>query len=693
MRASRTAKLYRSIFGVKVACLIGLMAPHTVPEEVTVYRDGWGIPHIYGTTDRAAAFGYGYAQAHDRTKAVIRNLSLGSGRLAESVGEEAVPLDFQQRLWGHREAAQTALQKAPPAVRDWVTAFSAGIDHYLTSSSQADSSGVVSPDHIAAFTRYIFWRGILRHLDQEHGRSDDTPVGALWGLGPERSTADATTIVADPYESWSDGTRWYEAHLHGASIHAWGYTYPGMPLPVFAHNRKLGWGWLPTGPDVGDVYRIAFESEGSFRYRWDGRTRTAEADTFHLQVKDADTVVLTGLHTHLGPIIHREGRVGYAYRVSDGTASGQVDQLYRMVTSETFESFYTALRAAQLGPSTILFGDTSGSLFYIQSGSVPIRPESIDWRRPISTDMDIDWVGTHKQEDLIQLLDPSAGWVLDAETSPDRVTPYAPLVPDRFPGYIFDSVPGRESSRSARLRSLIVNAPRISVNEIFDISMDTHVIGSERWLRALHLSVATLDPELSKDEQSCLSMLQEWDGRAEPDSFGPALYLSWRTACEGKRREIDDRSVRQYAKLSIETMRTLISAFKVAVENHKQTYGHLDVRWREVHRARRGGKSWGIPGMSHRFGQTIRNIEVSRENVVAYGKGGQTAPTVMVFAPSGIQTYTSAPYGQSDSVGSPHHWDQGEVLCTQNKLRPTRFDTKRGLTQKEVLRIPEDLFK
>ena len=140
MRASRTAKLYRSIFGVKVACLIGLMAPHTVPEEVTLYRDGWGIPHIYGTTDRAAAFGYGYAQAHDRTKAVIRNLSLGSGRLAESVGEEAVPLDFQQRLWGHREAAQTALQKAPPAVRDWVTAFSAGIDHYLTSSSQADSS-------------------------------------------------------------------------------------------------------------------------------------------------------------------------------------------------------------------------------------------------------------------------------------------------------------------------------------------------------------------------------------------------------------------------------------------------------------------------------------------------------------------------------------------------------------------------
>ena len=33
--------------------------------DVTIYRDNWGVPHIYGETDQDAAFGLGYAHAED----------------------------------------------------------------------------------------------------------------------------------------------------------------------------------------------------------------------------------------------------------------------------------------------------------------------------------------------------------------------------------------------------------------------------------------------------------------------------------------------------------------------------------------------------------------------------------------------------------------------------------------------------
>src|SRR5436853_7542005 len=33
--------------------------------SVTIYRDSYGVPHIFGPTDASCAFGYAYAQAED----------------------------------------------------------------------------------------------------------------------------------------------------------------------------------------------------------------------------------------------------------------------------------------------------------------------------------------------------------------------------------------------------------------------------------------------------------------------------------------------------------------------------------------------------------------------------------------------------------------------------------------------------
>jgi acyl-homoserine lactone acylase PvdQ len=36
------------------------------PIQVTIYRDEYGVPHIYGETAAATAYGFGYAQAGHR---------------------------------------------------------------------------------------------------------------------------------------------------------------------------------------------------------------------------------------------------------------------------------------------------------------------------------------------------------------------------------------------------------------------------------------------------------------------------------------------------------------------------------------------------------------------------------------------------------------------------------------------------
>ena len=38
--------------------------------DVTIYRDIWGVPHVYGETDQDAAFGLAYAHAEDDFKTI-----------------------------------------------------------------------------------------------------------------------------------------------------------------------------------------------------------------------------------------------------------------------------------------------------------------------------------------------------------------------------------------------------------------------------------------------------------------------------------------------------------------------------------------------------------------------------------------------------------------------------------------------
>ena len=50
--------------------------------NVTIIRDNWGVPHVYGKTDADAVFGVIYAQAEDDFNRVETNYLNSMGRLA-----------------------------------------------------------------------------------------------------------------------------------------------------------------------------------------------------------------------------------------------------------------------------------------------------------------------------------------------------------------------------------------------------------------------------------------------------------------------------------------------------------------------------------------------------------------------------------------------------------------------------------
>ena len=76
-----------------------LAAWKTRAEGVTIIRDDWGVPHIYGKTDADVVFGLMYAQAEDDFNRVETNFINSQGRLAEAEGEGEIYRDLRMKLF------------------------------------------------------------------------------------------------------------------------------------------------------------------------------------------------------------------------------------------------------------------------------------------------------------------------------------------------------------------------------------------------------------------------------------------------------------------------------------------------------------------------------------------------------------------------------------------------------------------
>src|SRR5687768_11752343 len=68
-------------------------------QGITIIRDNWGIPHVYGKTDADVVFGVMYAQAEDDFNRVETNYLNSMGRLAEAEGESAIYRDLRMKLF------------------------------------------------------------------------------------------------------------------------------------------------------------------------------------------------------------------------------------------------------------------------------------------------------------------------------------------------------------------------------------------------------------------------------------------------------------------------------------------------------------------------------------------------------------------------------------------------------------------
>src|ERR1700744_4209194 len=65
---------------------------------ITIIRDDWGVPHIYGKTDADVVFGLMYTQCEDNFKGIENNYLYQLGRQTEATGDKNLYTDVQLQL-------------------------------------------------------------------------------------------------------------------------------------------------------------------------------------------------------------------------------------------------------------------------------------------------------------------------------------------------------------------------------------------------------------------------------------------------------------------------------------------------------------------------------------------------------------------------------------------------------------------
>jgi acyl-homoserine-lactone acylase len=65
--------------------------------SITIYRDTYGMPHVFGPTDESCVFGYMYAQAEDNFWQVEDNYIRALGRASEVYGDRTLSDDLLVR--------------------------------------------------------------------------------------------------------------------------------------------------------------------------------------------------------------------------------------------------------------------------------------------------------------------------------------------------------------------------------------------------------------------------------------------------------------------------------------------------------------------------------------------------------------------------------------------------------------------
>ncbi|MGA2601613.1 MAG: acylase [Bryobacteraceae bacterium] len=647
-----------------------------VANSITIYRDTYGVPHIYGPTDASCVFGYAYAQAEDNFWQIEDSYIRSLGRASEIYGERTLGDDRLVRALEIPKLSKAEYDRATPKMRQLVDAFADGINYYLARNPQVKPRLLThfEPWYIYAFGRFgLYHQFIYRQtgLKPEEAGVAEPQGSNMWAVTPAKSSDGHALLLINPHQPFFGVGQWYEGHLHsGEGWDLSGASFFGSAFPTLGHNEALGWSHTVNRPDVFDVWEETFDDAADpLAYRYNGAHRKAVRWTDSIVVKTdkgPQTRTFTFTKTHHGPVLAQRDGKSLAVRFAKFEEGGQLDEWYAMGKARNLAEFKQAMSPLAVPMFNTMYADREGNIFYIYNGAVPKRSTKFNWLKPVDgSSTETEWQGYHAMADLPQLLNPASNYVQNCNSTPFMTTTDGNPVAGDYPPYMV----GEGDTPRARIsRRILSTKDKFSFDEWSKAAFDTYVIEADDELPKLEQALKE-----SKQFGGPLDELLSWNRRSTVDSVPMTLFMLWFEKEFGT-------AVFPAAKPKPDA----VEAFAQVVSSLEKTYGTWRVPWGDINRIQRTQSGGEEPFSDDRMSLPVAGApgdvgivfnfyaRPEKGQKRRYGVAGHSFVSVIDFAPKSVEARSILQFGENADPNSPHYFDQARLYAKQ-EFKPAWF--------------------
>lgn len=563
--------------------LEGDVAAPVLSAPVSVARDAHGVPTLTGRSRSDLAWVLGYLHAQERFFQMDLQRRSAAGELSELVGAAALPADRGARLHRFRHRAAAVVAALTPAERKVLDAYVGGVNRGLGDLSASPFEYLLlvkQPQPWLAEDSILVVYAMYLMLQEPNGMTERRRTDAIEALGqpvadflfpggtsfdaamdgsflptpafpaqgPKRaenaapaSDADeapaipgsnsfavagalsargAAIIENDMHLGLREPNIWYRARLKVEDpwLDITGVTLPGAPTIVAGSNGRVAWGFTNSMVDTSDVVLLEPADGDANRYQTPDGPKELNRVEELLCATCANSESLMVEESIWGPVIglnSRGRKLAYRWVAHDPIAINLQGSLDLELARSAREALDIAHRMG-VPHQNIVVGDADGNVGWTVTSAIPHR-FGHDGRTPASWAAgDKGWNGFLTPQETPTLFNPENQRIWTANA---RVVGGEALEKLGFGGYA-------HGARTKQIRDGLFAKPRFEEQDLLAIALDDRGLVLERWR---DLMLQSLRSRMDQSRYAGLvPPVENWGGRATPDSIGYRLVRSFR---------------------------------------------------------------------------------------------------------------------------------------------------------------------
>lgn len=540
--------------------------------EAEVFRDTFGIPHVYASNEADLYRAVGFAMAQDRLWQMDLLRRATQGRLSEIFGETLVNTDLLMRALRIPEKSEKILAGTSPEITSALTNFSEGVNSYIARYPLPPEFKILGylpepwePVHSINLIGYMSWDltsglGTELLLNQVKNLAGEvktaemmadpavhsTPVyndfsrkpivvdevilsaaenleklGARvfcgsnnWAVSGAKSNTGKPLLANDMHLGLNAPGIWYQMQqcVEG-KLNVTGLVLPGQPFVIAGHNDSIAWGMTNVMVDDLDFYAEKLNADTT-QFFLDGQWKDLQIKKEIIKTKEGTDVEKLLWFTHRGPLVNqfRKGaETPVSIRWLGNEMSNEIRSVYLLNRAKNWSDFREAASTFVAVSQNIVYADTRGNIGLQCSAGVPIRKGNGIQVYPGDTSL-YDWTGLVPFEELPFEFNPERGYVSSANNK---------TVPENYPYYISSWF--AQPDRINRIREMLDEKETLGSDDFQKMQADVKSKKAES-LTPVFLEYLKTHADYTELEKAAVNELEKWNFELTRESVASSVF-------------------------------------------------------------------------------------------------------------------------------------------------------------------------